>query len=158
MTYDIRNIRVKVHDRLVIHHQDDAQSVYSVSQLQQELTTPSWPSNSKATWIQYIPHCKKMHFFWQIQTEFQRGMYEKYAGCILCMDSTYGTNAYQYKLITCIVPDHYGQSNFYTVAMHSKCTQTMQDIQLLGAFPTEKLQTFLDACKNSPLMSKLKFS
>ena len=28
----------------------------------------------------------------------------KYAGCVLCIDSTYGTNAYRYKLITCIVP------------------------------------------------------
>ena len=39
---------------------------------------------------------------------------------------------------------------------------TKQDNQLLGAFLTEKLQKplkcFLDAYKNGPLMSKLKFS
>ena len=38
---DIRNIRIKVQDRLVIRHQDDAQSVYlAVAELQQEPFNP----------------------------------------------------------------------------------------------------------------------
>ena len=46
-------------------------------------------------------------FVLAIQTEWQKELYEKYASSILCMDSTHGTNAYQFKVITCIVPDEF---------------------------------------------------
>ena len=155
---DIHNIHVKVHDRLVIHHQDDAQSAYlAFSEQQQEPYNPVMAFKLQGNLDPIHSTLPEDAFLSVIQMEFQRDMYEKYVGRMLCIDSTYGTNAYQYKLITCIVPDHYGQGNFYTIALCSKCTQTMQDNQLLGVFPKEKLQkslkSFLDAYKNGPLMS-----
>ena len=40
-----------------------------------------------------------------IQTQWQMEVCVKHASTILCMDSTHGTNAYQYKVINCIEPD-----------------------------------------------------
>jgi hypothetical protein len=101
---DIRNIHVKVQDRVVIRHQDDAQSV--------RLAVSELPYNPVMAFkIQGEVHSSLPEdaFLLAIQTEFQRDMYRKYAGCILCIDSTHGTNAYRYKLITCLAPDHFGQ-------------------------------------------------
>lgn len=110
---DIRNIRVKAQDRLVIRHQDDAQSVcLAVSELQQEPYNPVMAFKLQGKLDPIHSTLPEDAFLLAIQTEFQRDMYQKYAGCILCIDSTHGTNAYRYKLITCIVPDHYGQGNF----------------------------------------------
>ena len=110
---DIRNIRVKVHDRLVIRHQDDAQSVcLAVLQLQQEPYNPVMAFKVQGKLDRIHSTLPEDAFLLAIETEFQRDMYQKYAGRILCIDSTHGTNAYRYKLITCIAPDHYGQGNF----------------------------------------------
>ena len=110
---DIRNVQVKVQDRLVIRHQDDAQSVcLAVSELQQEPYNPVMAFKIQGKLHPTLPEDA---FFLAIQTEFQRDMYRKYAGRILCIDSTHGTNAYRYKLITCIAPDHYGQGNHCNV-------------------------------------------
>ena len=43
-----------------------------------------------------------------LQTEFQLGQYRKFASKILCIDSTHGTNAYHFKLITVMVSDGFG--------------------------------------------------
>ena len=93
----------------MIRHQDDARSVcLAVSDLQQE----SEPYNPVMAFkVQGEEHSllPKEAFVLAIQTEFQREMYRKYAERIHCIDSTHGTNAYRYKLITCIAPDHFGQ-------------------------------------------------
>ena len=81
---DIRNIRVKVQDRVVIRHQDDAQSVcLAVSELQQEPYNPIM-----AFIVQGDVHSTLAEdaFLLAVQTKFQRDMYRKYAGCILCID------------------------------------------------------------------------
>ena len=44
-----------------------------------------------------------------IQTEWQKELYEEYSSSILCIDSTHGTNAYQFKMMTYIVPDDFGK-------------------------------------------------
>ena len=109
---DIRNIRVKVQDRLVIRHQDDAQSVFlAVSELQQEPYNPIMAFKVQGKLDPIYSTLPEDAFLLAIQTKFQRDIYQKYAGCILCIDSTHGVNAYRYKLITCISPDHYGQGN-----------------------------------------------
>ena len=92
---DIHNIRVKVQDRLVIRHQDDAQSVFlAVSELQQEPYNPiAFKVQGKLDPIHST--LPEDAFLLAIQTKFQRDMYQKYAGCILCINSTHGTNAYR---------------------------------------------------------------
>ena len=109
---DIRNIQVKVQDRLVIRHRDDAQSVsLAVAELQQEPFNPVMAFKMQGIKNPLYPTLPEDAFFLAIQTEFQMDLYRKYVGRVLCIDSTHGTNAYRYKLITCIVPDHYGQGN-----------------------------------------------
>ena len=44
-----------------------------------------------------------------IQTEFQRDMLIKYGNECVCMDSTHGTNAYDFNLITVLVIDSLGE-------------------------------------------------
>ena len=106
---DIRNIRIKVQDRLVICHQDDAQSVYlAVAELQQEPFNPVMAFKVQGSKNPVYPTLLENAFLLALQTEFQRELYRKYAGRVLC---THGTNAYRYKLITCIVPHHYGQGD-----------------------------------------------
>ncbi len=48
-------------------------------------------------------------FVLAIQTQFQREIFQKFGSEILCIDSTHSTNAYGFKLITCLVADHHGQ-------------------------------------------------
>ena len=48
-------------------------------------------------------------FLLGIQTEFQRDMLVKYGGECICMDSTHGTNAYDFNLITVLVVDGFGE-------------------------------------------------
>ena len=48
-------------------------------------------------------------FILGIQTQWQKEVFVKYANTIFCIDSTHGTNAYQFKVITCIVPDEFGK-------------------------------------------------
>ena len=107
---DISNIRRKVVDSTIMRHEDDATSVeIIVNELHLE------PFNSV---LIYKPqHCKVAQhpslpedcFMLAIQTEWQKQLYEKYASSILCIDSTHGTNAYKFKVITCIVADEFGK-------------------------------------------------
>ena len=53
-------------------------------------------------------------FVLAVQTEFQLDLYQRYASSVLCIDSTHGTNAYNFKLITCIVADEFGQGIIIT--------------------------------------------
>ena len=48
-------------------------------------------------------------FLLGIQTDFQRDMLVKYGGECICMDSTHGTNAYDFNLITVLVVDGFGE-------------------------------------------------
>ena len=48
-------------------------------------------------------------FLLGIQTEFQRDMLVKYGGECFCMDSTHGTNAYDFNLIAVLVVDGFGE-------------------------------------------------
>ena len=48
-------------------------------------------------------------FILVLQTAHQKDMYKLFASTVICIDSTHGTNAYGYKLITMMVVDDYGQ-------------------------------------------------
>ena len=56
-----------------------------------------------------FPSLTKEAFVLVLQTEFQMALYKEYSSKILCIDATHGTNAYRFKLITCIVPDKFGR-------------------------------------------------
>ena len=90
----------------------------AVSELQQEAYNPVMAFKVQGNLDPIHSTLPEDAFLLAIQSEFQRDMYQKYAGCILCIDSTHGTNAYRYKLITCIVPDHYGQGTYLLATMY----------------------------------------
>ena len=107
---DIRNVEVIVRDRTVIRHKDDAKSVQlAVSELQLESYNPVLAFKMQGCIDDNYPHLPEDSFLLAIQTEFQKNMYQFYGGCVLCIDSTHGTNAYRFKLITCMARDHFGQ-------------------------------------------------
>ena len=45
-----------------------------------------------------------------IQMEFQWDLLQKFGHDTICIDSTYGTNMYDFHLITVVVIDEYGES------------------------------------------------
>ncbi len=104
---DIRNIRVKVDDRIIKCHEEDATSVtMMVAELRQESFNPILifkPQGEAYTDLQ--EEC----FVLVLQTEFQMELYRNYASTIVCIDSTHGTNQYRFKLISAIVPDDQGK-------------------------------------------------
>ena len=48
-------------------------------------------------------------FLLVIQTEFMRDMFSRFGNNAVCMDTTHGTNAYDFNLITAVVIDEYGE-------------------------------------------------
>ena len=67
-------------------------------------------------------------FVLAIQTIWQRELYRKFSTTILCIDSTHGTNAHQFKLITCVVPGNSQNGKLYlkhVTTMHTNVVSTM---------------------------------
>lgn len=93
-----------------MRHEDDATSVEAiVNELHEEPFDPVLfykPQHRKSPEYASLPDDA---FVLAIQTEWQKELYEEYSSSILCIDSTHGTNAYQFKVITCIVPDDFGK-------------------------------------------------
>ena len=107
---DIRNIRVKVDDRIVKRHDDDETSVtMMVAELQQEPFNPIVIFKPQGSKDDSHPALQTDSFVLVIQTQFQMEVYQKYASTILCIDSTHGTNQYRFKLVSVVVPDEYGK-------------------------------------------------
>ena len=107
---DVRNLEVKIRDRTIIRHKDDATSVQlAVAELQQESYNPVLAFKMQGCVSNKYPSLPEDTFLLIIQTRFQKGLYQLYAKSVLCIDSTHGTNAYRFKLITCMVRDHFGQ-------------------------------------------------
>ena len=91
-------------------HTDDGMSVdLTVKILQSENYNPVLLYKPQGATQAEIPRVCAESFLLAIQTQFQREMFEKFGSEILCIDSTHPTNAYGFKLITCIVADHHGQ-------------------------------------------------
>ena len=105
---DINNIKRNVQDNQVIRHQDDATSVsIRVAELQQEPFNPVLMYKPQGVSDSQFPSLPQESFILIVQTEFQMQLYRKHAHKILCIDSTHCTNAYRFKLITCLVQDDY---------------------------------------------------
>ena len=106
---------MKVSDKALTRHKDDATSVtLMVSELIQEPFNPILIFKKQGMISDVYPDLGSDRFVLAIQTKFQRDLYCQFAhGSVLCIDSTHGTNVYHFKLITCIVVDHYGNGNFW---------------------------------------------
>ena len=107
---DIANTRLMVRDMAVIRNKDDAISVdLFVQELQGEPYDPILLYKWQYEIDQQHPSLPKDAFLLAIQTDFQRQLYQQHAHKVLCIDATHGTNAYQFKLITVMVANDYGQ-------------------------------------------------
>lgn len=144
---DVNNIRRKVKDTQVMRHQDDATSVsLVVAELQQEPFNPVLVYKPQGVLDNQYPSLPMESFILIIQTEFQMQLYRKYAHKILCIDSTHCTNAYRFKLITCLVQDEFCSGNIilieriYAKLMHAVCMMLHIQARLFhGAFLIKKL-------------------
>ena len=83
-----------------------------VAELQQETFNPVLIYKPQGECTSSHPSLPSESFVLAIQTQFQLELYQKYASSLLCIDSTHGTNAYNFKLITCIVADEFGQGTY----------------------------------------------
>lgn len=109
-TQDIRNVKRSVLDGQVKRHENDATSVdILVHELQQEPHDPILIYKPQGTVMDEYPKLRKESFVLAVQTKFQMELYQKFSSRILCIDATHSTNAYRFKLISCVVPDEFNQ-------------------------------------------------
>ena len=107
---DIANVKRKVVDYTIMRHEDDAISVdVIVNELHEEPFDPVLVYKVQHHSSPDYPSLPTDAFVLAIQTNWQKDVYEKYSRSIMCIDSTHGTNAYQFKVITCIVADEFGK-------------------------------------------------
>ena len=72
-----------------------------------------------------------------LQTPVQAEMLKKFGGKVVCVDATHGTNAYEFKLITLLVVDEYGEG--FPVAW---CIANREDrVLLIGFFTSIRTQS-----------------
>jgi len=80
-----------------------------VEELRNELYNPVLIYKLQGRSDPQFPTLQDDTFVLAIQIKFQKDLYEVHASTIFYIDSTHGTNQYQFKLITCVVPDDYGK-------------------------------------------------
>jgi len=79
----------------------------SLQELQQELFNPVLLYKSQGNASDQYSSLKIESFILALQTQFQIDLYQKFSKKILYIDATHGTNAYKFKLITCLVWDEF---------------------------------------------------
>ena len=109
---DIRNICYQCNIEGIKLHPDDSKSVT----LWVESINTQCEDNSNNPEILFKPQgiesyegLGKHDFAICIQTPFQRDMLIEFGPDVICMDSTHGTNGYDFNLITVLVLDEYGE-------------------------------------------------
>lgn len=124
---DVANLRRKVCDKTFMKHFDDAASVQMmVNELHDEKYNPVLIYKPQHKKIPEFPALPDDTFIFAMQTQWQKEVYERFSGTVLCIDSTHGTNPYAFKLVTCIVPDDFGKGTCIcrTIYMYYTYTRT----------------------------------
>ena len=112
-------------DNLVKKHKEDAVSVQlAVKELQHEPFNPVLIYKPQGVKSSEHPALTEDAFVLVLQTEFQMQLYQAYAESVLCIDSTHGTNAYNFKLLTCIVADNFGQGTINYIMLVTSVTNS----------------------------------
>ena len=90
-------------------YSDDADSVlYWVQEMQCEEFNPVLffkPQGQKSD----FNGVEEKDFLLALQTQFQKEMFEKHVQKLICVDSTHGTTAYDFQLVTVLVIDDYNE-------------------------------------------------
>ncbi len=79
----------------------------AVTELQHEEFNPVLYFKQQYTVDPNHPEFANDSFILMLQSEFQQQLYCLYASKIVCIDSTHGTNAYKFKLLTLMVADDF---------------------------------------------------
>lgn len=117
---DIHNVKRNVVDRQIKRHENDAISVgILVQELKNETFNPILFYKAQGCESETKPFLKKHSFILVLQTKFQMELYRKFCNKILCIDATHSTNAYRFKLITCLVQDDFSKGNSWNCGDNS---------------------------------------
>lgn len=105
---DVRNITRPIKDFSRHRHAEDAISVDRiVTELMKEEPSPILAYKQQGFKHSSYPSLPDESFLLIIMTGFQAKLFCEYASKILCIDATYRTNEYKFKLITLLVVDEY---------------------------------------------------
>ena len=104
---DINNIKRQFNIEGIERHKDDHMSVCAwVEELRVLEANPIVVFKPQGSENHTLP---KDDFLIGIQTSFQCDMMKKFGEKLICMDATHGTNHYDFKLVTILVLDDFGE-------------------------------------------------
>ena len=108
---DLRNIKMEFNVDGITRHKNDITSVaaWVAEMMGLEYNPILLFKNQGQDQPPEMDNTSNDDFVLCIQTEFQRDILQKFGSNIVCIDSTHGTNAYDFKLTTIIVVDEYGE-------------------------------------------------
>lgn len=125
----IHSLKTRLVDPSIIQDSNDALSTsLKVEALRQESFNPVLLYKQQGI-EDPSKRLAKEDFILAIMTKQQLDMYQKFAGRILCMDSTHKTNSYSFKLITLMVADEFRKG--YPVAF---CISNREDELAISLF------------------------
>ena len=84
-----------------------------MQKLQQEKYNPVLLYKEWGKTNSLVPDLPAESFLLCLQTKHQKEVLQQFGANVLCMDSTHGTNHYDFKLITVMVADQFGQGLLY---------------------------------------------
>lgn len=108
---DLHNIKQQYNIEGIIRHANDLSSVTAwVEEMRAMQYNPILVFKKKGQ--KQPPEMDNVSdddFILCIQTEFQRDMFKKFGSSVICIDSTHGTNLYDFTLTALLVVDEYGE-------------------------------------------------
>lgn len=108
---DLRNIKMQYNVDGITRDKNDLTSVSAwVTEMMGQKFNPIILYKAQGQeQLSHMDNTSNDDFLLCIQTEFQRDMFREFGSNVVCIDSTHGTNAYDFKLTTVIVVDEYGE-------------------------------------------------
>lgn len=108
---DVQNIKLQFNMESAMKHKNDLVSVSSwVNEMKELDYNPVVIFKQQGLpQSDFMDNVANSDFLLGIQTEFQRDMFRKFGNTTICMDSTHGTNMYNFNLVTVVVVDDYGE-------------------------------------------------
>ena len=128
---DVHNVKNQYNIEGIIRHANDQTSVCAwVEELKSSPNNPILLFKAQGeVQPEDMNNVGNSDFILGLQTQFQRDMLQKYGGACICMDATHGTNMYDFKLITVLVQDDFGEGIPIAWAITNR-----EDTLMLGEF------------------------
>ena len=129
---DVNNVRLLHNIEGVIKHSNDLSSVCAWAEEMESLDyNPLLLFKQQGEQQpQTMDNIGNIDFLLVLQTEFQRDMLKEFGNNTVCIDSTHGTNQYDFKLITLLVIDEFNEGIPVAWAISNK-EDTLTIIEIL---------------------------